>query len=152
VIRNATLVDIPHLVALGELFHSQTVLSELLPYDAPSVEQMLMHAIGDGACTVVVLTKQDEVVGAICGAVVPLYWNVNVLVGQQFAWFVQPSKRCGLISLKLLDAFETWAFAQGASAVFSGAKNDEGAQGMEKLLSRRGYLNLESMYLKVRSK
>jgi hypothetical protein len=150
-IREAQLADIPVLVALGALFHSQTVLADLLPYDAPSVQRLLEDALQNEAYAVFVMTDAEEITGMICGALVPLYWNTRMVVGQQLAWFVRPSRRCGLVSVKLLSVFEDWALEHGAAAVFSGAKNDEGAQGMDKLLTRRGYINLESMYLKARS-
>lgn len=147
-IRLATLSDVPVLVAIGTLFHSRTALAEILPYDAESVRRLLVDSIEGDHCAVFVLEDKGEVVGGIVGAVVPVYWNVRLMVGQQFAWFVRPARRHGLAALGLLDAFERWAIDKGAVAVFSGAKNDENAAAMDKLLTRKGYFNLESMYLK----
>lgn len=149
-IRLATLTDIPVLVGIGSLFHSRTALADLLAYDAESVRQLLTVSIEKDDCAVFVLEEKGEVIGAICGSVVPVYWNHRLLVGQQFAWFVRPSRRHGLAALGLLDAFERWAIEEkGAVAVFSGAKNDENAEAMGKMLKRKGYFNLESMYLKT---
>lgn len=149
-IRLATLSDIPVLISIGALFHSQTVLADLLPYDGESVRHLLATSIESDACVVLVLEEKGEVIGGICGSVVPVYWNQRLLVGQQFAWFVRNTRRRGLAAVGLLDAFERWAVDEkGAVAVFSGAKNDENAQAMGKLLSRKGYINLESMYLKT---
>lgn len=147
-IRPATFEDIPVLVSIGSLFHSQTILDELLPYDSGSVRHLLEASIEKPECTVIVLELEGEVIGGIVGAVSPVYWNQSLLVGQQFAWFVRNSKRRGMASVKLLEAFEKWAFENGAVAVFSGAKNDANREGMDKLLSRKGYFNLESVYLK----
>jgi hypothetical protein len=149
-IRAAVFSDVPGLVSIGALFHSQTVLADLLLYDGESVRQLLTASIESDSCAVFVLEEKGEVIGGICGSVVPMYFNHRLLVGQQFAWFVRPTRRRGLAALGLLDAFERWAVEdKGAVAVFSGAKNDANAEGMEKLLGRRGYLNLESMYLKT---
>lgn len=149
-IRLATLSDVPVLISIGALFHSKTVLSDLLPYDGESVRHLLTTSIKNSDCVVYVLEEKEEVIGAICGSVVPVYWNQRLLVGQQFAWFVRPTRRHGLAAVGLLDAFERWAVDEkGAVAVFSGAKSDENAQAMGKLLGRKGYINLESMYLKT---
>jgi len=148
-IRKATVKDVPTLVSLGALFHAHTVLADLLEYDGESVRDLLITSIGSSDCSVFVLEEKGQVIGGICGGVVPLYWNRKLLVGQQFAWFVKPSERRGLSSLGLLDAFERWAYDHGAAAVFSGAKNDENGPVMDKLLKRRGYINLESMHLKA---
>lgn len=151
-IREATLSDVPVLISIGALFHSQTVLADLLPYDGESVRQLLTTSLENDSCVVYVLEDKGEVIGGICGAVVPVYWNARLLVGQQFAWFVRPSRRHGFASLGLLDAFEKWAFEKGAVGTFSGAKNDENAAAMGKLLGRRGYFNLEGMYLKMKGR
>jgi hypothetical protein len=150
-IRKATLEDVPILIAIGSLFHSQTVLSDLLPYDSESVRHLLVTSIENDACAVFVLEDKGKVVGGICGAVVPMYWNNRLLVGQQFAWFVVPSKREGIKSLGLLDEFERWAFEEkDAVACFSGRKQDENAKAMGRLLSGKGYFELESMHLKMK--
>lgn len=150
-IRRATLSDVPVLISIGALFHSQTVLADLLPYDGESVRHLLTTSIESDGCVVFVLEDKGEVIGGICGAVVPLYWNMRLLVGQQFAWFVRNTRRRGLSAVSLLDAFERWAIEEkDAVAVFSGAKNDGNREGMDKLLTRKGYINLESMYLKPR--
>ena len=152
-VRRATLSDVPILVSIGALFHSQTVLADLLPYDPESVRVLLSTSIESENCIVFVLEDTGEVIGGICGMVIPLYWNNCLLVGQQFAWFVRNTRRRGLAAVALLDAFERWAIEEmGAVAVFSGAKNDGNREAMDKLLSRRDYVNLESMYLKTTGK
>lgn len=150
-IRLATLTDVPILVSLGALFHSRTALDKILPYNGECIRQLLTCSIEAESSIVLVLEDKGEVVGAIVGTMIPLYWNFTLMAGQQIAWFVRPTRRHGLAALGLLDAFEKWAFEeQGASVVFSGAKNDDNAAAMDKLLTRRGYFNLESLHLKTR--
>ncbi|KAB0670352.1 hypothetical protein F6V30_09370 [Oryzomonas sagensis] len=147
-IRAATTEDIPAMAALGRIFHAATRLAELAPYDEGSVAGLLNGMIRDGARSVVLVMERDgAVVGGICGVVVPAYWNWSVLVGQQLAWFVHAEHRGGR-SLRLLAAFEQECVARGAAVMASGAKKDAGYGRMAALLTRRGYFELESMYLK----
>ncbi|KAB0665562.1 hypothetical protein F6V25_07510 [Oryzomonas japonica] len=147
-IRPATTEDIPAMAALGRIFHASTRLAELAPYDEGSVADLLSGMVRDGARSVVlVMERGGAVVGGICGVVVPAYWNWSVLMGQQLAWFVHAEHRGGR-SLRLLAAFEQECVARGAAVIASGAKKDVAYGGMDALLTRRGYFELESMYLK----
>ena len=79
--------------------------------------------------------------------IVPAYWNRAVLIGQQFAWFVHPDHR-GPSALRLLAEFERECIERGVWLIASGAKHDANFERMDAALARRGYFELESMYLK----
>jgi len=147
-IRPAKLGDIPDLVGLGRLFHASTRLAELAAYDKSCVADLLASMVHSAKSVVLVMEKDGVVVGGICGVVVPAYWNNSCLIGQQFAWFVHPDHR-GLGSVRLLAEFERESFKRGARLISSGAKHDASFEGMDAVLKRRGYFELESMYLKA---
>jgi hypothetical protein len=146
-IRPAKLDDIPDLVGLGRMFHASTRLAGLAPYDKHCVADLLSGMIHSRKSVVLVMERDGVVVGGICGVIVPAYWNRFVLIGQQFAWFVHPDHR-GKTSLKLLDGFERECMQRGARLISSGAKHDAHFEGMDAVLTRSGYFELESMYLK----
>lgn len=148
-IRPAILSDIPDLVGLGRMFHVSTRLARLAPYHKQSVDDLLSGMINDpsGRSVVLVMELDNVVVGGICGVICPAYWNQACLIGQQLAWFVHPDHR-GRGSVRLLAEFERACIERGARLISSGAKHDGSFEGMDAVLTRRGYFELESMYLK----
>lgn len=145
-IRPATLEDIPEIVDLGRMFLNATVLKDLAPYDDDSAAATIQNMIESENSAVFVLDV-GQIVGFITGVIVPLYWNFNLLSAQQCAYFVHPDFR-GAGSIKLLKAWEDWAAAEGVAVISSGAKKDDRFKGMDDMLTRRGYIELESIHMK----
>lgn len=148
IVRDAEVKDIERLVELGELFFNQTILSNFnIEYDPESIRTLVETFIKNDNTAVIVLEADDKVVGAMMGMIVPLYFNNDVLAAQQFSWFVIPEYR-SISSLKLLYAFESWAVGKGVKIIFSGAKRNNEFEGMDKMMKRKGYFELESVYIK----
>jgi len=147
IVRTAVLDDVSRLSDLGEIFYLSTILPQFADYDRDSISALLIGCIESDMSIVLVMETDGIIVGGFTGMVIPLYWNVGVLAAQQIAWFVHPDHR-GPKSLKLLSTFEKWAEDMGATIFFSGAKTDPALLGMDAVLRRKGYEQLERIYVK----
>jgi hypothetical protein len=145
-IRQAEEIDIPILVELGLMFYEATPLKSLVDYDMGSIEALIKRIMVDPMGILLVLERGGEVIGGIMGLVVPLYWNNAVLCGQQISLFVRPDKRCPE-GIRLLPEFKRLCREKGAQIIFSGAKKNADFPAMDKMLTRQGLFELESMYI-----
>ena len=146
-VRFADESDIPHMVELGRMFFDSTILPFVTEYDDESMAATMKTLIDGVTGTILVLEKDGEIVGGIGGYTTPAYFNKNATFGQQVFWFVHPDYRSRR-SLLLLDTFGAWCKNMGATMIWSGAKQNESYSGMKKVLNRKGYQELETVFVK----
>lgn len=135
------------MVSLGQLFFDGTILPNVTEYCAVSMRTTIINLIEDESGFAAVLEDNGRIIGGIGGLLVPLYFNYNRLAGQQVFWFVHPAYRSAK-SLKLLDLWCEWCEDAGTEIIWSGAKYDHNYEGMARLMGRRGFTALESVYMK----
>ena len=146
-IRRATTEDIPAMVELGELFFNETILGEMTQYDPESMAMTLMNLVSGINSVAIVMEQDGEIVGGIGGYMLPSYFNMNAMMGQQVFWYVHPKYRSHR-SVKLLQGFEQWCKSVGCHMIWSGAKMNENNEAMSAMLQRRGYKPLETVLIK----
>ncbi len=148
IIRPAIIEDIPSLVERGEMFYNEVPISQYLPYDKACIEQNAAVLIGSNDAFVYVAETPDgKIAGFISGCMMSYYWNNNDRMAHQLAFYMHPDYR-GLGAFRLLTAFEEWGKSKGAKLIVSGAKKNKAYSTMNKMLTRRGYFELESVYMK----
>ena len=140
-IREATIDDIPALVAMGKEFFDLTGLP--IEYDGNSVAQMITNLIKNEDAVVLV---DDEVKSAIAGLVYPFYFNTDILSGNEMFWWVSPEKRG--TGLRLVDKLEDWARDKGAD-LFQMTCLHEGHEKIGRYYERRGYMPTEHNYMRA---
>lgn len=69
-----------------------------------------------------------------------------VWLARETVWWIDPAHR-GTAAVRMLDAYETWAAAQGCQFVGMAGMGDDPA--VAKLYQRRGYRVAETHYLKA---
>lgn len=141
-IREATTDDIFDLLVLARAFSKEA--PAMHKWDKEKTEQMLKSCIAADNCTILVIDKDDEVVGGLVGMVTPLFMS-NTVVASELAWFVDKDNR-GREALKLVRAFEDWAEANGAEWITMA--DIEGIANLGKLYGRLGYEVTETAYSK----
>ena len=135
-IREATLDDIPALMAMGEAFSEKAKLIDSVGYDPASAETTFRLMIETPGY--VILMTDD---GALGGAAIPHPFNSAHILAQEVFWW---AKRDGL---KLLAAFEEWA-SQRASSIRMGCLEASEPDRVAKIYERRGYRPLERGFIK----
>lgn len=136
-IREATVDDIPHIVAMGAKMAAQAKLDEHVGYDPESVANTLEFLIKnpDG-----ILICDDD--GMIGGLAHPHPFNLSVKVGQELFWYSESN------GAALLEAAEAKAKTIGVKFWTMICEESMRPQAVGRLYKRRGYRLLEHSYIK----
>ncbi|MNO20209.1 hypothetical protein D3C76_99580 [compost metagenome] len=135
-IRPATHDDIPRLVELGALLHGTSSYSNS-SFNPQKVATLLGNLI-DGQGVVFAAVVNGQVVGAFAGGVSE-QWFSDDLLAYEYSIFIEPSKRHGVIALKLVLAFQAWAKAKGAKEIHMGITTGISVEGTSRLYRRLGF-------------
>jgi len=103
------------------------------------------NLIRQGAALIIGLTKNHHLMGAIGGTIVRDL-NDHALVAVEQFWFVTSEARGH--GLRLLNEFEAVSRARGAKRILVGHIHAGRTDIWQKVLSRKGYVLLESHYVK----
>lgn len=141
-IREATVADIPAIVAMGCEFLAVSPLGSVLPTNPLQLAALTYSLIDADNATVFVAERDGALVGMFGAVVAP-----NAISGEPMAtemfWWVAPAAR-GTVGVHLLKAAEEWARAAGARRLQLGAPTAEAAQ----LYKRLNYNVVEIVFQK----
>lgn len=135
-IRSAVHADIPRLVELGAIMHATTNYSHL-EYNQEKTGEFL-RSLMDGKGVMFAAEVGGVVVGGMAGAITEQWFNDD-LVAYEYCVFVEPSRRQGLIAMKLVLAFQEWARIKGAKEIHMGVTTGPGSSSTARLYSRLGF-------------
>ena len=116
-IRPAKHSDVPRLIELGTLLHATSSYSTM--NFCPDKSAAFLHELINGQGVVFVAEVRGEVVGGMAGAVTE-QWFSNDLIAYDYSIFVEPSKRNGVIAVRLIQTFKEWARIKGAKQIYMG--------------------------------
>lgn len=137
-IREATVDDIPRLLAMGKTFAAKARLEDHVGYDPASM-----------AATFEAMIERDEFAlfigdhGAIGGMVAPHPFNYGLNMADELFWWSE-----GREGLRLLAAFEDWAKDHDAVVRMTALESVDPDR-VGKLYGRLGYTPLERAFVKV---
>ncbi|CAM4032090.1 GNAT family N-acetyltransferase [Ectopseudomonas alcaliphila] len=135
-IRPATIDDIPRLVELGHLLH-QTSRYSSHAYDGDVVGSFMAQLIA-GTGVVFVAERDGKVIGALLGGITE-QWFSTELLAFEYAFFVEPGARHGIISARLVQALTTWAELRGAKHVQIGVTTGINVEGTAQFYRAHGF-------------
>lgn len=114
-VEPATLEDVPRLAQMGEELHASSD-HRVLGFDRQKVERLLATLIADPNGVIFVSRRENVIVGAFAGAVVP-NWFSDDLIGVDYSFFVLPDARKDMRGTTLILAFVRWCERRGARQV-----------------------------------
>ena len=135
-IRPATKEDIPALVALGGMLHSESSYSNLR--FIPEKVAVFLQRVIDGAGVVFVSEKDGEVNGGIAGSVME-HWFSDEKIAFDYSLFISPKYRQGIAALRLMHAFCEWAKLKGAREIRMGITTGINVDGVARLYRSMGF-------------
>lgn len=138
-IRPATVVDIPRIVALGEMLHRQSSYSRLY-FSATKVAGHMDELIKSPDGVVFVSDRDGYVTGVMAGAIME-HWFSFDKVAFDYMLYVHPRFRHGLIACKLIQAFNEWARLQGAGQIRMGITTDINVESTSRLYHALGFVD-----------
>lgn len=138
-IRPAKHSDVPRLIELGALLHSTTSYSTM--NFCPVKSAAFLHELINGQGVVFVAEVRGEVVGGMAGGVID-QWFSNDLIAYDYSLFVEPSKRNGVIAVRLIQTFKEWAKLKGAKQIYMGIGTGVSVEGTTRLYESQGLRNI----------
>lgn len=109
-IREATLDDLPELLAGTRNFMAEAGLLELIGYHEPTLSELFRHVITAGSGLVLVAEAADgTLVGGVGALVHPHLFNATLNICSELFWFIYPEYRQGRLAWKLLRMLQEWA-------------------------------------------
>lgn len=118
IIRPATEADVPRVLELSEGIFNESVYARTCTYSPEKVAHLVTQLmLPNPDRWFLCLAENDGItIGMYAGFLTEYYFSQD-LMAVDMALFVDPSKRGGLAAVKLVQAFEEWAFARGAKEV-----------------------------------
>lgn len=138
-IRPAKHSDVTRLIELGTLLHATTSYSTMS--FCPDKSAAFLHELINGQGVVFVAEVRGEVVGGMAGAVTD-QWFSNDLIAYDYSLFVEPSKRNGVIAVRLINTFKEWAKLKGAKQIYMGIGTGVSVEGTTRLYESQGLRNI----------
>jgi len=138
-IREATLADVPALVAMGADFLHTTSYARLVADNPAQMDRLARQLIAsdDG---LLLVADAGALVGMIGVLVFPHHLSGERIAGELF-WWVDPTVR-GALGVRLLRQAEGWAVTRGATALQMVAPDRR----VGVLYERLGYAPIETAY------
>lgn len=109
-LRPATEADIPRLIELGAVMHAESRYS-CMSYNPKKVGAMLHAVMARGF--MMVAERDGEIIGGFAGVCEP-HWFSDDKLATDMGLFIVPGRRGGMAAALLIEAFLSWAEAQGA--------------------------------------
>ncbi|WP_137972002.1 GNAT family N-acetyltransferase [Pseudomonas sp. F(2018)] len=135
-IRAATAGDIPRIIELGRLLHRTSRYANHA-YDDEVVGRSLQELI-DGSGVVFVAERDGVVIGALLGGITEQWFSTDLLAFE-YAFFIEPSARHGIISMRLVNALTTWAELRGAKYLQIGVTTGINVEGTSRFYRANGF-------------
>lgn len=147
-LRLAVLEDIPVLLDFARNFHRASCYNGM-KFDRVKGEKFLrgiiMGSTMDGV--ILVALQDDKPIGFLVGmANEPVFSSVKIAT--ELGWWIEPESRHTRASFLIYRAYEDWAFRIGCTHV-QGAYLPGVSPDLDEFYKKRGYLQVESSYLKT---
>lgn len=145
-IRQATLADVPAIVAMSERFYATTEFPERLrfPFDAETVANLATSLIDH----VLLVADDGESLRGLVGLfVLPFMFNAGHTSAHEIVWWVDPEAQGSGVGKGLLAAIEPACRAKGAEAIYMVHLASSPPQAAA-IYERHGFVLTESSYVK----
>lgn len=136
-IRNATHDDIPTMIALGEAMHAESRYARF-PWNSERVAALIATLIDSDDGLALVAEEGGEIIGGILAAIEESFFG-PARFACEFAVFVRPDARGGMVAARLLSTYAQWARERGAELVQAGITTGVATESSARLYSMVGF-------------
>lgn len=138
--------DIPILLSFAKHFHTASNY-KALPFNTSKGIEFLRLAIKSPQYVVLVALIEDNPIGFLVGTVNEPVFSSR-LIAMELGWWIEPQHRHTRASALIYSAYEDWAKRVGADCI-QGAYLPGVSPELDQFYKKRGYLQVESSYLKI---
>jgi len=149
IIREATLADVPAVVAMGQRFFDASGYASITSYDHETSRVTFERLISNPDGVIFVADCDGELVGSAAALLFPFFFNANHKHGQEFFWWVDKDARgCGQ---ELRIALEEWAENNGAQSFAVACLASMRPEAVARVYERAGYQLSDSTFVRAMS-
>jgi hypothetical protein len=145
-IREATVNDIDTLFEMSLKFLKEGGIFDHIPLNKQSLSDWIATLILADNSTILVY-DEGGIKGAVAGTISPHFINKDILVSNEFAWWVFPEYR-GKVGKPLLTGFEIWSKTNGADLVVMMSLEKLNPKLVDKVYKKENYILTEHSYIK----
>lgn len=117
------------------------------PFDAAYAERLFLAHVKESRALCLIYAAGFGVPQGVLMATASEHPFGPVWLARETVWWIDPAHRGGVAAVRMLDAYENWATAQGCAFAGMAGMGDDPA--VAKLYQRRGYGVAETHYLKL---
>jgi GNAT superfamily N-acetyltransferase len=146
-IRDATEQDVLDTVLAVKQFCKEIPHPAWGKFDANKVKQLVSNLVEHELGFVKIVVHDEEVVGALIGAISSLPIN-NITVAQELMFWLDPDHRNGKTSFKLIDQYVEWSKEKGCDYARLSTLDETMGTKAGVLFKRKGFKPTETAYIK----
>lgn len=129
--------DIPRVVELGRLMHSESAYSDL-SFNTDKCFAFAQLLIDNTDALIIVAVEDNEIAGMFAAFITSPYFS-NELIAEDIVFYVSPKHRQTSASIRLLSAYLHWAEQKQAKTITAGISCEVNTDEIEKLFIRYGF-------------
>jgi len=149
-IRPAVHADVPIINELGEQMFNESAYAQVCKYDPEKVAHLLSLMVDTSdEYFLYVAEKDGTIIGMYLGLLTEYYFSKD-LMAVDLALYVDSTKRGGLAAIKLVQAFEDWAFERGAKEIVPATSTQVAPERTAQLYHLLGYEVVGNLFKKRR--
>jgi GNAT superfamily N-acetyltransferase len=147
--RQATVNDLPQLMALGYGFYNESPYTKYGPISEPRLRGVLEQLINDPSMCIIVADNADGRPQGMLGLIlVPVFFLDGTRHSQELFWYVAPEARKNGAGKSMMLAGEAWSRENGAHAMQMSVINGLGDSEIIRRYKKAGFRLRESNYVK----
>lgn len=125
-------------VEMGRLAHAESVFKDFVGYDSEKLLSVARTYAARGDHFLGIAMDGDRSVGVLAGHMSEYYFSSDKLA-RDVLWYVREEYRSSGAGLVLLEMFERWSKAQGASVVYLSQDSGINMDRFTRMMEKRGY-------------
>jgi GNAT superfamily N-acetyltransferase len=150
IIRPATSLDVPRVLELSAGIFNESHYPQVCKYDPEKVAHLVNQMIAQpDEYFLYVAEKDGTIIGMYAGLLTEYYFSQDRMA-VDLALFVDPKRRGGIAAIKLVQAFEDWAFEHGAKEICPATSTQVAPERTAQLYHLLGYEVVGNLFKKRR--
>ncbi len=143
-IRKATINDLEEMILLGFDMHQESRW-QVMDFNVEKVARFFTSCIDSSDYLVIVSEEAGKLIGGFVGYAMPHWFSDDVMAGD-FALFIHPDHRGGLVAIKLIKHFVEWAKGKNAILIQLGISTGVNLEKTSRLYERLGFEKMGIMF------
>ena len=150
IIRPATEADVDRILDLSAGIFNESHYPKVCTYNPEKVAHLVSQMIANPEEYFLHVAEKDgTIIGMYAGLLTEYYFS-NDQMAIDLALFIDPTKRGGIAAIKLITAFEDWAFERGAKEICPATSTQVAPERTAQLYHLLGYEVVGNLFKKRR--